>query len=103
VNLALDQVLRSLIEDADFRRRAGTQPEQAAKETGIAVSDLATALAGDVVALYERGAQPLLIMAIGQAAGVDPMPAFEAVRRKGAWPQVDHCDCRPVRPPGPRG
>lgn len=82
MNLALDQVLRLLSTDPEFRQRASSDPAQAAAAAGITEADLAAAVSGDVVTLYERGAHPLLIMATAEAAGVDPMRPFLEARER---------------------
>jgi hypothetical protein len=76
VNLPVDEVIRRVVRDAGFRAAASRAPQQAAEAAGVALVDLAAVLDGDLVALHERGAHPLLIMQLAGALGIDPMQRF---------------------------
>lgn len=73
MNLALDDLLRRAARDPDFRTAARAASQAAAKRAGVTLADVTAVLDGDLVALHERGAHPLLIMQLAAALEIDPM------------------------------
>jgi hypothetical protein len=78
VNLALDEMLRRVVSDPEFREDAGRAPREVADRVGVAQTDLLAALDGDLRALHDRGAHPLLIMQLAGVLNIDPMDRFRA-------------------------
>ena len=76
MNLALDEVIRRVAHDVGFRAAATDSWRQAAGLAGVSPSDLRAVVEGDLVALYQRGAHPLLIMQLAGALGIDPMQRY---------------------------
>lgn len=76
MNLALDEVIRRAARDVGFRAAAAESGQQAAELAGVPPADLRAVVEGDLVALHQRGAHPLLIMQLAGALGIDPMQQF---------------------------
>ncbi|GAB4079102.1 hypothetical protein GCU67_13680 [Modestobacter muralis] len=81
MNLALDQVIRQVVRDPEFRSFAEEAGQQAAARAGVSPAELAAVLEGDLVTLHRGGAHPLLIMQLAGALGIDPMRRFDAEPR----------------------
>jgi hypothetical protein len=73
VNVPLDQAIRRVVKDPVFRNAAVDRSQQIAEAAGVAPADLEAILAGELLALYRRGAHPLLIMQLAASLGIDPM------------------------------
>lgn len=78
MNLPLDQVIRRVVRDPEFRSIAEESGQLAADLAGVRLADLAAVLDGDLVTLHQRGAHPLLIMQLAGALRIDPMRPFAA-------------------------
>ncbi|ANI91176.1 MULTISPECIES: hypothetical protein [Mycobacteriales] len=78
MNLPLDQVIRRVVRDPEFRSIAEESGQLAADLAGVRLADLAAVLEGDLVTLQQRGAHPLLIMQLAGALRIDPMRRFAA-------------------------
>lgn len=76
MNLDLDEVIRRAARDAEFRAAATDSWRNAADLDGVPPRDLRAVVEGDLVALHELGAHPLLIMQLAGALGIDPMQQF---------------------------
>ena len=76
MNIVPDGLLRRAVADADFREEARRAPHDAADRAGVPLADLTAVIEGDVVALHDRGAHPLLIMQLAGSLGIDPMERF---------------------------
>lgn len=100
MNLLLDELLRRVARDPDFQEEARRAPAAAADRAGVSLADLTAVLDGDLVALHDRGAHPLLIMHLAAAFGIDPMDRFAR-----AVPIVDRAidEERPHAPRRPQG
>jgi hypothetical protein len=85
----VDRVGRRVLHDRDFRARLLAEPAAALAEHELADEERAALLAGDVGALYHRGAHEYLLMNLARfgVLGLDA-PTFSA-RMRAAGPRAE--------------
>ena len=80
MNLRLDLLIRKIASDPGLLDRARAAPWAVAHEAGVAARELDLILAGDLAGLYQADVNPVLIMHLAAALGVDPMQRLREVR-----------------------
>lgn len=81
MNLRLDLLIRRIVHEPGFLERARAAPSEVAQESRVDVHEIDLVLAGDLAGLYRADVNPLLIMHLAAALGVDPIQ-----RLRGALP-----------------
>jgi hypothetical protein len=79
MNLRLDLLIRSTVRDPGLLDRARTAPSAVAHEAGVPMRELGLVLAGDLAGLYRADVNPVLIMHLAAALGIDPMQRLREV------------------------
>jgi hypothetical protein len=79
MNLRLDLLIRSIVRDPGLLDRVRSAPSAVAQEAGVPTRELGMVLAGDLTGLYRADVNPVLIMHLAAALGIDPMQRLREV------------------------